>query len=128
MHEQVHRSVSPWFSPATAGRRVLGWTLLWMLGIGVWLGARGTVQAGEYSDWMTVHWDTIKNKTLRQLVIPGTHDSGAYDMISAWDFFDSEYYSIEPEFAGPDTAEKVAKYVDSGPFFEDWSQTQSRTV
>jgi hypothetical protein len=47
----------------------------------------GATYADAYHDWMNDHWETIKNEKLSELVIPGTHDSGTYDLSfgdSAW--------------------------------------------
>lgn len=96
----------------------------------------GQLQAADHSRWMTDNWNALKNKTLRQLVLPGSHDSGAYDLVNPWELFDGRYTDIGPgaashlQFTAPDAADKI--YNDdlaaSGPFFEDWSQTQDRTL
>lgn len=42
----------------------------------------GAVSGGSNEHWMKDNWDYIKDKKLGQIVIPGTHDSGTYQL--AW--------------------------------------------
>ncbi|MBL9139552.1 MAG: cadherin-like beta sandwich domain-containing protein [Verrucomicrobiales bacterium] len=128
MKPQLPRPAQCWPTPASVGPRILGPLRLCLLVLAAWLGGGETLRAADYSNWMTVHWDKIKTKTLRQLVIPGTHDSGSYDMVDAWEFTDADFWSIAPKFDAPDTAAAASKYVASGPFFKHWAKTQSRTI
>ncbi|KAK8811517.1 hypothetical protein WA158_003251 [Blastocystis sp. Blastoise] len=42
------------------------------------------VKANEYESWMYDNYNKIQNKTILDIVLPGTHDSGAYELTSTW--------------------------------------------
>lgn len=35
----------------------------------------------DSANWMSINNDTLRHRTLDGLILPGTHDSGAYDMV-----------------------------------------------
>ncbi|KAK5576804.1 hypothetical protein RB653_007948 [Dictyostelium firmibasis] len=66
----------------------------------------------EYSNWISIHWEKIKNKMLRELVIPGSHDAASYGINSS--------SKRSPDYKSPNYTPDLV--------ISKWSKTQSATI
>ncbi|KAM9962811.1 hypothetical protein ACTFIR_005728 [Dictyostelium discoideum] len=66
----------------------------------------------EYSNWMSIHWEKIKNKMVRELVIPGSHDATTYGINSS--------SKRSPDYKSPNFTPDL--------IISKWSKTQSATI
>ncbi|EGC39995.1 hypothetical protein DICPUDRAFT_147148 [Dictyostelium purpureum] len=66
----------------------------------------------EYSQWMSIYWEQIKHKKVRDLVLPGSHDAATYGIHSS-----SER---SPDYRSPWFAPNAV--------ISKWSKTQSATI
>ena len=58
-----------------------------MLSNRFWVGAvllcvSMTAHSQQYSSWMSDNWNLVKDQSLADLVIPGSHDAGTYDLFA----------------------------------------------
>ncbi|WP_411845134.1 LamG-like jellyroll fold domain-containing protein [Roseibacillus persicicus] len=88
-------------------------------------------EAVDYKRWMTDNVSTIGAYKLRDLVIPGTHDSGSYDPLSPVDFGDARWdeFSVGDHFP-PDDYDNPWKraLAITDELYEPWSQNHNKTI
>jgi len=113
---------------ALAGRLVLYQCLvLLLIGGGGW---RVQAADGGFTNWMETYFPIIKDKPLGRLVIPGTHDSGSYDLIDPWSVTDPRNFEISQlDVGAPDKPPELrAVLAAGGSFAKGWGAAQSRNI
>lgn len=61
----------------------------------------GSQRWQDYINWMESSSDNVKNTPLNKLGIPGTHDSGTYDLFTDEIYNVNDFTGIAPTIAGP---------------------------
>ena len=122
----VERWITVLFRSAFVERRGL-LLCLFLLGLG-----GGDVRAvdGPFSNWMRDRYTVIKDKKLGALVIPGTHDSGTYNLIDFWDLTDSRNGElVAGDIGAPDKpGEARVALALGGAIAKGWGTAQSRNI
>lgn len=81
---------------------------------------------GNDSTWMADNYDRLCELSLREIAIPGSHDTGTYGTVSL--------YNQRTDFSNPNTVfapdqSDVKRLLSfSGPLFIGWSQNQERAA
>ncbi len=71
--------------------------------------------------WITRNYAFIKDKPLNQIVMPGSHDSGTYNLSSTWN------NGVDDPFA-PDTDDLKRGLSFLGEGYDQWAKAQERTI
>jgi len=71
--------------------------------------------------WITLHYEQLKNRPLNRLVLPGSHDSGTYDLDGTWS------RGVSDAFA-PDTDDKKRGLSFLGDGYTKWAKAQERSI
>lgn len=71
--------------------------------------------------WITRNYEQLKNKPLNRLVLPGTHDSGTFNLNGTWN------RGVNDPFA-PDTDDLKRGLSFLGDGYDKWAKAQERTI
>ncbi|HWN93741.1 MAG TPA: LamG-like jellyroll fold domain-containing protein [Methylomirabilota bacterium] len=76
------------------------------------------------------NYTTISNIVLGELVIPGTHDSGTYNLINPWDSTDARIQELAiGDIGAPDKLENIGFAIAlGGAITKGWGVAQSRSI
>lgn len=96
------------------------WSAQWKL-IGFSGSAANAAPATPATSWLYANRGTLGNKRLNQIVLPGTHDAGTYNLDGTW------HRGINDAFA-PDTDDKKRGLSFLGPGYDKWAKAQERTI